>query len=276
MNPHQAHPAGLLELFASLWRNRKLIVQLAKRDVVGRYRGSLIGLAWSFFNPLLMLVIYTFVFSVIFKARWNSGQSDSHSGFAVILFAGIIVHGIFAECINKAPSLVLSNANYVKRVIFPLEVLPWVSMGSALFHAAISLLVLLIAQLCLGYPLQWTSLLIPVVVLPLIGVVMGFAWVLAASSVFVRDIAQLTGIFTSALMFLAPIFYPATALPEQYCSWLYLNPLTFIVEQARAVLIAGELPDWGGLAIYGVVSLAFAAAGFWFFQKSRKGFADVV
>lgn len=276
MNPHLAHPAGLAELFASFWRNRKLIVQLTRRDVVGRYRGSLIGLAWSFFNPLLMLIIYTFVFSVIFKARWNSGQDDTHSGFAVVLFAGIIIHGLFAECFNKAPSLILNNVSYVKRVVFPLEILPWVSLGGALFHMAISLLVLLATQLCLGYPLHWTALLFPIVVLPMVGVLMGLSWLLASTSVYVRDLAQLTGIMTSVLMFLAPIFYPASAIPEQYRGWLYLNPLTLIVEQARMVLIAGKLPDWGSLAIYSVISLAFAMVGFWWFQKSRKGFADVV
>ena len=276
MNPHTAHSASILELFSSLWRNRRLIFQLTKRDVIGRYRGSVAGIAWSFLNPLLMLAVYTFVFSVIFKARWAVASEDSRVGFAIVLFVGIIIHGLLAECINKAPDLIMANANYVKRVVFPLEVLPWVALGSALFHTLISLLVLFSAQLLLGSPIPLTAVLILVVIMPLAVVAMGFAWLLAATSVFVRDIAQLTGIFTSVLMFLAPVFYPISALPEEYRAWLYLNPLTFIIEQARAVLIAGQSPDWSGMAIYSLASLAFAWFGFWWFQKVRKGFADVL
>src|SRR5262245_17193693 len=142
MNPQRTHPTGVIELFASQWRNRHLIIQLTKRDVMGRYRGSVMGLAWSFFNPLVMLAVYTFVFSVVFKARWGVGGEDKIN-FAIVLFAGLIVYGLFAECINRAPSLILANANYVKKVVFPLEILPSVALGTALFHAGISLVVLL-------------------------------------------------------------------------------------------------------------------------------------
>src|SRR5258706_4897572 len=145
MNPHHAHPSNVIELFASQWRNRQLIIQLTKREVLGRYRGSVMGLAWSFFNPLLMLAVYTFVFSVVFKARWGNGGEDKIN-FAMILFVGLIVYGLFAECINRAPSLIVSNANYVKKVVFPLEFLPSVAIGSALFRAAIMLLVLIASQ----------------------------------------------------------------------------------------------------------------------------------
>lgn len=276
MNPHLAPKASPHEMFASFWRNRSLLLQLTRRDVVGRYRGSLVGIAWSFFNPLLMLAVYTFVFSVIFKSRWGSSIDESRAGFAMMLFVGIIVHGLLAECVNKAPAIILSNANYVKRVIFPLEVLPWVALGSALFHAAISLLVLFVAQLILGHGIPWTALLIPLVLAPLLGVVMGLSWMLSATSVYVRDIAQVTGIFTAALMFLSPIFYPASALPAMFRNWLYVNPLTFIIEQARAILIEGRLPDWAGLGWYCLAAIAFAWLGFWWFQKTRKGFADVI
>lgn len=276
MNPHLAPNTSPYEMFASFWRNRNLLMQLTRRDVVGRYRGSLVGIAWSFFNPLLMLAVYTFVFSVIFKSRWGSSIDESRAGFAVALFVGIIVHGLLAECINRAPGIILSNANYVKRVIFPLEVLPWVAMGSALFHSVISLLVLFVVQLLLGHSIPWTAVLVPLVLAPLLGVVMGFAWMLSAMAVYVRDIAQVTGIFTTALMFLAPVFYPMSALPATYRGWLYLNPLTFIIEQARSILIAGTLPDWAGLGTYALCALGFAWLGFWWFQKARKGFADVM
>jgi lipopolysaccharide transport system permease protein len=270
------HPATLPELFSSFWRNRELIFQMARREVVGRYRGSVMGLAWSFFNPILMLVIYTFVFSTVFKARWGVGKEESQVDFAVMLFVGMIVHGLFAECVNRAPQLIIGNTSYVKKVVFPLETLPWVAMGSALFHAAISLVVLLGVQLILAAWLPWTVFLFPLVLLPLIIATMGFAWFLAATGVFVRDIGQTTGIFTTVLLFVSPVFYPITALPEKFQVVLMLNPLTFIIEQARQVLIWGRLPDWAGLGIYSLASLAIAWPGFWWFQKTRRGFADVL
>lgn len=276
MNPHLAHPESPMEMCRSFWRNRNLLLQLTRRDVVGRYRGSLVGIAWSFFNPLLMLAVYTFVFSVIFASKWETPVGESKVGFAIVLFVGIIVHGLLAECITKAPSAILSNASYVKRVIFPLEILPWVSVGSALFHASISLLVLFVAEIFVGHGVPITALLIPLVIAPLIGVAIGFGWLLSATSVYVRDIAQMTGIFTAALLFLAPVFYPLSAMPEPFRDWLYINPLTFIIEQARVVLIAGRLPDWHGLMLYALASTTFAWVAFWWFQRTRRGFADVI
>jgi lipopolysaccharide transport system permease protein len=270
------HIATLHELFSSFLRNRQLIFQMARREVVGRYRGSVMGLAWSFFNPILMLVVYTFVFSTVFKARWSVGGEETQVDFAVMLFVGMIVHGLFAECVNRAPQLIIGNTSYVKKVVFPLETLPWIAMGSALFHTAISLVVLLAVQLILDARLPWTALLLPLVLLPLIFATMGFAWFLAATGVYVRDIGQTTGIFTTVLLFVSPVFYPITALPEKFQLALMFNPLTFIIEQAREVLIWGRLPDWTGLGIYSLASLAIAWAGFWWFQKTRRGFADVL
>lgn len=276
MNPHQPAAAGPGEMVASLWRNRQLLGQLTRREVLGRYRGSLMGLAWSFFNPLLMLAVYTFVFSVVFNARWGTGEPTSRMQFALVLFVGVIVHGVIAEGINKAPALILGNASYVKRVIFPLEILPWVVVGSAIFHAIISLAILLVAQLLFDGGIHATALWLPLVLLPIVPMTMGLTWLLAATGVFIRDIAQLTGIITTVLMFMAPVFYPISALPEQYRKWLYLNPVTYLIEQARAVLFAGQAPDWAGLSVYSAIALVVAAAGFWWFQMTRKGFADVV
>jgi lipopolysaccharide transport system permease protein len=275
MNPHQAHPASIVELFASQWRNRQLIIQLIKRDVLVRYRGSLLGLAWSFFNPLLMLAVYTFVFSVVFKARWGVAGEDKAS-FAIIIFVGLIVHGLFAECINRAPNLILSNSSYVTKVVFPLEILPLVALGSALFHASVSLVVLLTAQFVLMQRLPWTVIIFPIVLLPLLLSTAGFAWLLSALGVYVRDVGQTTGILTTVLMFLSPLFYPLSALPEPYRIWLHLNPLTFIIEEGRSVLIFGRPPNWIGWGLALVASTLISAAGFWWFQKTRKGFADVL
>lgn len=276
MNPHQAHKASLTEMVASLWRNRQLILQMSEREVVGRYRGSVMGMAWSFFNPVLMLAVYTFVFSVVFQTRWGVAGEASKTSFAILLFVGMIVHGLFAECANRAPSLILGNVNYVKKVVFPLEILPWVAMGSALFHAAISLLVLLVAQLVFHQSLPWTVVLFPLVLLPLLLATMGAAWFLAAIGVYLRDVSQTIGIITTVLLFLSPIFYPISALPEQYRIWLHLNPLTFIIEEGRKTLVFGQMPDWSGWGVYMVVSVAIAWMGFWWFQKTRKGFADVL
>ncbi len=276
MNPHQAHPDTPVAMFMSLWLNRRLIWQMTRREVVGRYRGSIMGLAWSFFNPLLMLVVYTFVFSVVFKARWGVVGEESRTDFAILLFVGMIVHGLFAECINRAPCLIISNVNYVKKVVFPLEILPWVTMGSALFYSLISTVVLLLAQLIIKGILPCTCLLFLLVLLPLVFAGMGFAWFLAALGVFVRDIGQITGILTTMLMFMSPVFYPLSALPKVYQGWLQLNPLTLIIEESRKVLVFGCLPDWPSLGIAMLGGLAIAAVGFWWFQKTRKGFADVL
>ena len=261
---------------SSLWRHRSLITALVKREVVGRYRGSVMGILWSFFNPLLMLVIYTFVFSVVFKSRWGTGPEDSKLNFAIILFVGMIVHSLFAECVTRAPGLILSNVNYVKKVIFPLEVLPWVAFGSALFHSLISLAVLLLVQLVLVQQLPWTAILFPIVLLPLMFLTMGFSWFLASVGVYVRDISQITGMFTSILFFLSPIVYPVSSLPVQYQAWMQLNPLAFVIEQGRNTLILGVLPDVGQWCVMLVAGLMFAMGGFAWFQKTRKGFADVL
>jgi lipopolysaccharide transport system permease protein len=276
MNPHQDHPVSLRAAASSLWRNRELINQLIRRDVIGRYRGSVLGVAWSFFNPVLMLLVYTFVFSVVFKTRWGVSGTEGHASFAIVLFVGMIVHGLFAEVANRAPALILANVSYVKRVVFPLEILPWVALGSALFHMAISLAVLLLAQLLIMQQLPWTLVLFPVILLPMILGIMGVAWFLAAIGVYVRDVGQTMGIVTSVMMFLAPVFYPITALSEPYQPLLYLNPLTFVIVEGRQVLLFGNMPNWGGWLIYSGLSGAAAWAGFWWFQKSRKGFADVV
>jgi lipopolysaccharide transport system permease protein len=276
MNPHQAHPASPIALFKSFWRNRQLIWQMTQREIAARYRGSLIGLAWSFVNPLLMLLVYTFVFSVVFKARWGTGENESKADFAIILFTGMIVFGLFAEIVNRAPGQIIANANYVKKVVFPLEILSWVSLGSVLFHSLVSLVVLLIAQLIINLSLPWTVVLLPLVLLPLIFASLGVAWFLAALGVYVRDIGQITTVFTTVLMFVSAVFYPLSALPETYQGWLRLNPLVLIITESRKVLVFGSLPDWLWLGIALLMGLVMAFAGFWWFQKTRKGFADVL
>lgn len=277
INPHGRRPVSVQELIASMLRNRHLIWQMAKREVIGRYKGSVMGLAWSFFNPVVMLLIYTYVFSEIFKIRWSgAGVEESKTQFALILFVGMIVQGFFAEVFTRSPGLVVSNVNYVKKVVFPLEILSVITMGAALFHGAISLLVLMIAFFVFNGFVHWTAIFIPVVIFPLMVLMLGFSWFLASLGVFARDMGQFAAIVTTILTFLSPIFYPLSAVPEGFRSLMMLNPLTFIIEQSRAVLIWGRMPEWHGLAMYLAVATVFAWAGFAWFQKTRKGFADVL
>lgn len=279
MNPHADHPTSLRAMLRSLWHNRMLIVQMSRREVVGRYKGSVMGLLWSFLNPLLMLSVYTFFFAVVFKSKWGAvpnGGEESKTLFAVLLFVGMIVHGLFAEVLNRAPTLILSNANYVKKVVFPLEILPVISMGSAIFHSMVSLCVLLLVFIGFNGFLHWTVVFIPLIFLPLIILTMGFAWMLASIGVFVRDVGQTIGLAMTVMMFMSPVFYPITSLPEGMRPWIRANPLTFIIEQSRAVLIWGQMPNWTNLLIYTALASIIAWLGFAWFQKTRKGFADVL
>jgi len=223
-----------------------------------------------------MLAVYTFIFSVVFKAKWGGNEDGSKTEFALVLFAGLIMHGLLAEVLNRAPGLILGNANYVKKVIFPLEILPVIAIGSALFHSTVSLAVLLAVSLILNGYLHWTLILIPLVVSPLVLLTLGLAWILASLGVFVRDIGQTIGIVTTVMLFLSPVFFPISAIPDEYQIYIMMNPLTFIIEQTRELLIWGHLPDWKGLAIYFLIAIAINWFGFVWFQKTRKGFADVL
>ena len=275
MNPHAIASASPMGAVRSLWTNRQLIARMGQREIIGRYKGSAMGLAWSFITPLFMLAIYTFVFSVVFQARWGTSE-ESKTQFAVVLFAGLIVHTLFSDVINRAPQLVLGNVNYVKKVVFPLEILPVVQLLSATFHALVSVVVLIAAQLVFQGSLPITALLLPVVLLPFLLLTLGLAWCLASLGVFVRDVGQTISLITSVMLFMSPVFFPVQSLPPALQPWMHLNPLTFVIEQVREVVVWGRLPDWQGLAVYSLASIATAWLGFAWFQKTRKGFADVL
>lgn len=271
----QSFPSSPVESIASAWRHRGLIGSLTQREVLGRYRGSTMGLLWAFLNPLFMLAVYTFVFSVVFKARWSAG-GESRTEFALVLFAGLLVFNLFSECVNRAPSLILGNVNFVKKVVFPLEILTWVTFLSALFHMVVSLAVWFLAYLVfVGLP-HPTALLLPVVLMPLALLTVGVTWAIASLGVYLRDVAQFIGLATTVLLFMSPIFYPVSAIGEPYRRLLMLNPLTPAIEMSRDVLYWGRLPDPLHFAIYLVASAVVAALGFAWFQKTRKGFADVL
>jgi len=266
------NPIGIV---SSLVVNIDLIRQLAMREISSRYRGSVMGFFWTLLNPLMMLAIYTFVFGYIFDFR--RGDVDLPEGmFPLNLFCGLIVHGFFAEGINRAPVLISNNTNYVKKVLFPIEILPWVTVGASTFHSFMSFLVLCLFNLLVTGGIPWTVVFLPVVFLPYILLMVGLIWMFSALGVFLSDIRQIMGMLTTALLFLSPIFYPVTALPAALQSVIYLNPLTLIIGQARDVMLWGKLPDFAALGLYSLVAIAVAVTGFAWFQKSRRGFADVL
>ncbi len=264
-----------IEMIASLLRHRGLLRMMVRREVAGRYRGSFLGMVWSLFNPLIMLAVYTFVFSVVFAARWG-GHDGSTMEFGLILFAGLMVFNIFSECFGRAPSLVLDNVNYVKKVVFPLEILPVVVLGAALFHLIVSLVVWLVAHgVLIGAP-PVTALWFPVILFPLCLFIMGLCWVVASLGVYLRDVSQIVGILTTVMLFMSAIFYPVSALPETYHTIIRLNPLVLPIEMVRDAIYFGHAP---GLRVLGLYTLGTGAAawfGFAWFQLTRRGFADAL
>lgn len=262
----------------AIWSHRKLAWEMAKREVYSRYRGSVAGVAWSFFYPVMMLGVYTFVFGVIFRSRWTGSMGDGlpMPEFALVLFAGLIVYGLFSECIVRAPGLVVSNVQFVKKVVFPLEILPVSSVLAALFHMLVSLVVLFCAMLLIQGYIPPTALLAPLVLLPMVIATLGISWFLAASGVYLRDLSQFMPMVSTVLLFMSPVFYPISAIPEKFRHLVYLNPITGLVDAARDVLVFGRLPDWTGLSIQYAIATSIAILGLAWFRFTRKGFADVL
>jgi len=272
MIDHPISPHHFAKMLARYW---DLIGQLVIRDFSARYRGSMLGVLWAVVTPLLMATVFVFVFGVVFQARWG-GESSPKASFTVTFLLGMMVHGIFAEALGRAPATVLGNPAYVKKVVFPLEILPVVVVLNALITAAIGLAVVLVIHVMLSGNLEPTIPLLPLVLAPFVLTVLGLVYFVGSIGVYIRDMSQIVGFVTLASMFMAPIFYPIAAVPDPYRKLLYLNPLTFPVEQARAVALYGQAPDWLGLAIYTGVGVGLAWLGYAWFQKTRKGFADVV
>lgn len=268
-------PCPMPLFLESLLAHRRLVFELAKRDVVGRYKGSFLGSLWSLVNPIVILALYTFVFGVIFKSRWTA-HGSSIVEFAVVMFCGLILHGMVSEVLSRSPSLVTSQPNFVKKVVFPLDCLAWVILAAALYHFAVANVVMIVGVLLLRGDLPATALFAPLVVMPLALFLVGAAWILAALGVFFRDLSQVINIFLSVLLFLAPVFYPLSSVPVALRPLVFLNPLTLIVEQYRNVLIWGHAPDWAALGLYSVVAATVAWTGHHWFQKTRKDFADVL
>jgi len=258
------------------WRYRSIWQQFVRREILGRYRGSMLGMTWAFLTPLLMLAVYTFVFVGIFKARWPGAEEAGGIAFALRLFAGLMVFNLFSEVVGRAAMLVLEQPNLVKKVVFPLALLSYVSMGSALFHFSLSAGILLVGAATLDHGLSLNTLLLPIVVLPLLPLLLGLSWLLSALGVYVRDIGPMVGLAISFLLFLSPVFYSLQSLSPDWQFWMGLNPLTHVIENCRRVIFLGLAPNWGAWTMALLAGLCAAGLGALVFARLRDGFADVV
>ena len=264
-----------LSAFSPLWKNRGLLFQLWMRDFSSRYRSGLLGVTWALINPLLMLALYSFVFVGVFKMRWGSGP-NVQGNFVILLFTGLIVHGFFAEFVTRAPLLISSNSSYVKRVIFPLELLPLVPLMAAIINILIGVFLIVCLLFYVQGSIPVTLILLPFVLVPYAMLILGFSYFLSATGVFVRDLNQVVGIVTTVAMFASPVLFPIENVPESYRWILYANPLTLVVGQLREVVVLGKVPDLLSWLIYFAAAVSIFLLGFAWFQKTRKGFADVL
>lgn len=266
---------GPHRIIATLLDNWHLILRLVGREIMMRYKGSLLGLAWSFVTPILMLAMYTFVFSVVFQARWEV-ELKNPAEFALVLFAGLIAFQLVAECLGRAPSLISENTSFVKRVVFPLETLPLVVVINATVNAAIGYLLLVLAYFFIVGTPPVTAFWLPLVLLPLVLATCGLVWFLSSVGLYFRDIRQLIGVIVPVLMFASPVFYPISALPEDLRPLLRFNPLSLTIEQVRSVLLFGRNPDFFDLGLLFAIAVVAAWAGLVWFLGTKRGFADVI
>lgn len=262
-------------MLKSLWTYRGLSRELAKREVLGRYRGSVLGLAWSFLTPLLLLGVYTLFFTEVFQARWGVREGGKLA-FASAAFVGLIVHGFFAESAVRGAGVLVANPNFVKKVVFPLDILPWVNVLASLFHALVSVLVLLIVMLAMGEGISSTLALWPLLLVPMLLAAAGTAWLLATLSVYFRDVGQVVGFLATIFLFTSPVFFPAEGLPPTFAAIVAANPLTYLIEQSRELLLWGGAMDWLRYLRYTAVAGIYAWLCHAFFQRTKRGFADVL
>lgn len=272
----QEGSSSFIHLLKKLWVNKSLLKRLVIREIIGRYKGSFLGIIWSLLNPIFMLFVFAFVFGKILQTKWGAAEIEGPLDFSVALFVGLLLYFFFSEMIGGAVNIIMGNANYVKKVVFPLEILPIVSLVSALFHLAISFMVLMVLMMFSTWEFSYHILYAPIILIPFLLMVLGLSWFLAAIGVYLRDVGQIIPPILTAMMFLSPIFYSLSHVSQEYL-WVYqLNPLTVIIEQMRTVVLYHNVPDFFQLVVYFMISILIAKLGFMFFQKTRKGFADVL
>lgn len=269
--------AALTALTRSLWHHRDLLLQFTRRQVELRHKGSHLGLAWSFLSPLLLLALYVVVFGYIFGGRFKAETvPETRIEYALIVFLGLALHHFVAEVMTTAPSLILGQPNFVKKVVFPLEVLPAANIGAALVHFLITLGLVFIGALVTGVPLTLGVLWLPVLLLPLLLMTFGLSLCLSAVGVFWRDIAQLTQFLSLALLFASAVFYPVGQIPSTIYSILRFNPLLLLIQEARGTAFWGHPLNFTHLGYLYVFGFAACLAGAALFQRLRGSFADVL
>ncbi|MBO6562572.1 MAG: ABC transporter permease [Nisaea sp.] len=267
---------ALFAMAGSLRSNGFILKSMVRSELASRYRNTVLGFLWPLINPLVMILVYSFVFGLIFKVRFGATPSQSEVPYGIVLFSGLMLHVLLAETLLRAQSIVLENPNYVKRVVFPLEILPVAALLSNLVHAFMALAVLVAVILGYGVPLHWTGLLLPLVWLPFVVMLAGLGLLVASLGVFIRDIGQVLGFMMTILMFGSSILFPPEMLPEPLRPWLLLNPLTIPVDASRDVLLWGHFPNWERLGLYSVVAVAALWIGSWWFLRTKRGFSEVM
>lgn len=263
-------PASRFSAWLGLWRT------LVAQDLAVRYRGTLLGRAWPLLMPLLMLGMYGFVFGVVFRARWPGLADGDHLGFTLNLFVGLLLHGMLAESVGQAPLLMQRNANFVRKMVFPLQVLVAVPLGSALVHASLGLALLALINAIWYHGLHAAWLAVPLVLLPYVILLYGLSLIFAALGVYIRDLGQVVTVLVMAMLFTSTVFFPRAMVPDVLASVVDLNPISWPVDALRGCLLHGTWPSlvgWGG---YVLASLLVLAAGAALFVPLRRGFADVL
>ncbi len=257
-----------------LYRHRTLIWSFVKRDLLARYRGSTVGLFWSVIHPLIMLGLYTFVFSTILKVR--VGASEGTDQFALYLFCGLLPWNAFAEGLNRSTGVILENTNLIKRAVFPSEILPVYPVITGIVAELIGFVILVAALLLTGRPIGPVMLLLPVILLLQAVLTIGLAWIIAGITVFIRDLGQMLGMMLTLWVFLTPIFYPPSVIPETLRVFLAVNPMYALVEAYRSVILRGEFPALGGVALTALIGIVTFLIGYRVFTKMQPVFADVL
>lgn len=259
----------------TLIRNRSLIYELTRREINSKYKNNSLGILWLLILPLIMISIYTFVFSIIFEARW--GQDDSNKlDFALLLFIGLVIYNIFADCLVRSPQIIINHQNFVKKVIFPLEILPVVLVLSTLFNACVSICIWILFYALSNGWLPATIIYFPLIFFPIFFINIGISMILSAIGVYLRDIQHIMGVFVTILMFLSPIFYPMEAVPSYLHRYLNINPLSQLIEQCRNIMFFGIQPTFSTVVVLWLFGFIILLFGLWVFQKLRSGFADVI
>ena len=260
-------------------RNIEVTKQLTTRDIGAKYKGSKLGMIWTVLNPLIMLSVYTVVFSEIFQAKWGEGLMNGETSrlvFALNLFCGLTVFNIFSESIGKSAILIVNNPNFVKKIRFPLHTLGTMTVLSAIYNAMNNLVIIGMTLLITKGHIYATMLLIPVIWLPLTLFCMGLTWIFSVMGVYIRDINQILSALISCMMFLSPIFYPASALPVGLQWMVQINPLARTIEQTRQVILIGGMPDVGGFIVPTMLSILWCEMCYRILEYTQRDLSDIL